>query len=57
MSVQQDQPPYVTKSARAQYVAPAMSEFGHVRDLTSAASVAGKVGKGQETSNSWQTRP
>lgn len=42
---------------RINYMAPTLTEFGRVQDLTSAASAAGKIGKGQESSNSWQVRP
>lgn len=44
---------------RINYMAPTLTEFGRVQDLTSAASGggAGKFGNGQESSKSWQVRP
>lgn len=41
---------------RINYLPPALTEFGRVQDLTSAASAAGKLGHGQESSKSWQVR-
>lgn len=46
--------PAVTHCTR--YVAPALTAFGRVQDLTSAASAASKLGNGQESSRSWQVR-